>query len=396
MSVAVVHRISVRPLAIPLRASVQHAASDRTVADPIIVEVELTNGTCGYGETLARPDVTGETAESVIEAVRHVFAPALLGFHPESFPEALEAIDSLPWRDAGERPIPAARAGIELAMLDAAMRHFGRTADDIVQWMGLAGFGSPGCIRQVRFSGVPASDDLSATMRRLRLMYWGGLREFKLEVGTPGDLERTRRAASYLSRPLAKGRATIRVDANGAWSIDQAAEWLAATSDLPIAAVEQPLPRGDELKLVELRGRFSVPFLHDESLITEDDARRLIGLGIADFFNIRIGKCGGFLPSLRIAALARRHNVRIQLGCMVGETSVLSAAGLRFLEVCPFVSWAEGCFGRFFLRDDIVSKGLRFGYGGRPPRLDGAGWGVRVGAERLEEFAAAEGHVIHL
>ncbi|MDO8631806.1 MAG: enolase C-terminal domain-like protein [Phycisphaerales bacterium] len=396
MSVAVVHRIRVFPLSIPLRGRVQHAASDRTVADPIIVEVELTNGTCGFGETLAHPYVTGETAEWVMEAVRHVLAPALLGFHPESFPEALEAIDALPWNDDDDKPISAARAGVELAMLDAAMRHFGRTADDIVQWMGLAGFGSPGCIRQVRFSGVLASDDLSATMRRLRLMYWGGLRDFKLEVGTPGDLERTRCVASYLSRALAKGRATLRVDANGAWSVDQAAEWLAATSDLPIAAVEQPLPRGDERKLIKLRERFSVPFVHDQSLGTEDNARRLIGLGVADFFNIRIGKCGGFLPSLRIAALARRHNVRIQLGCMAGETSILSAAGLRFLEVCPFVSWAEGCFGRFLLRGDIATKGLRFGYGGRPPRHDGAGWGVRVVAERLEEFAAAEAYVIHL
>lgn len=383
-------------MAIPFRVGVQHAASDRTVADPIIVEVELTDGTCGFGETLARPHITGETAESVIEAVGRVFAPALLGFHPESFPDALEAVDALPWKDAGERPITAARAGIELAMLDAVLRHFGRTADDIVQWMGLAGFGSPGCIRQVRFSGVPESDDLSATMRQLRLMYWGGLRQFKLKVGTPGDLERTLRVAACLSRPIAKGRATLRVDANGAWSVDQAAEWLAATSDLQIAAVEQPLSRGDELKLIELRERFSVPFVHDESLITEDDARRLIGLGVADFFNIRIGKCGGFLPSLRIAALARRHYVRIQLGCMVGETCVLSAAGLRFLEVCPFVSWAEGCFGSFLLRGDIASKGLRFGYGGRPPRLDGAGWGVRVDAGRLKEFSAAEANVIHL
>jgi muconate cycloisomerase len=120
-----------------------------------------------------------------------------------------------------------------------------------------------------------------------------------------------------------------------------------------------------------------------------EDARRLIELGVADVFNIRISKCGGLLPSLRLAALARRENVDIQLGCMVGETSILSAAGLRFLQVCPGVRWAEGCFGSFLLTDDVTTKGLRFGYGGRPPRLSPrSGLGIRVEPARLDRLAA--------
>jgi muconate cycloisomerase len=120
-----------------------------------------------------------------------------------------------------------------------------------------------------------------------------------------------------------------------------------------------------------------------------DDGRRLIDLGVADGFNIRISKCGGLLPSLRLAAVARRENIAIQLGCMVGETSILSAAGRHFLNVCPNVRWAEGCFGSFLLADDVTTKELRFGYGGRPPRVPPRqGLGIRVDAARLDRLAA--------
>ena len=407
MPTAVVHRVSIFPLSIPLRGRVAHAASRRSVADPVVVAVELTNGIVGYGETLPRPYVTQETVESVVQAIQTTFIPVVIGFHAESFPEALEAIEALPWHDDKGRSVPAARAAVELALLDASLRAYHRDMDAVVQWMGLPGFGSPGSIRQIRYSGVLASDELAATLRQLRLMYWYGLRHFKLKVGTPGDRERLERVCHYLHRPLAKGRATLRIDANGAWSKESAIEWLSATAHLPISAVEQPLPRGSEDELPELaacvaggraRGMNAAAriLVHDESLVTLDDAQRLIDLGVADGFNIRISKCGGLIPSLRIAALARRHNACIQLGCMVGETSILSAAGLRFLEVCPGVTWAEGCFGSFLLREDVVSQALRFGYAGRPPKLKNPGLGVTVDPIRLKRLCAGEPIVTNL
>ena len=396
VSPAVVHRITLFPLTIPLRRKVVHAASRRGLADPVVVAVELTTGIIGYGETHARHYVTGETVDSAIEALSGVYAPVLIDFHPTSFPEALEAIEALPWRDTRSHLIPAARAAIELALLDVAMRAFGRDIDDVVRWMGLPGFGTPGSVRQVRFSGVLAAGEDASTLRQLHLMYWAGLREFKLKVGLEGDHDRLRRVASYLKRAMARGRASLRLDANGRWSKDEAIEWLSDAADVPIAAVEQPLPKGNEEHLLILRDLFDAPIVHDESLITIKDAHRLIELGAADGFNIRISKCGGLIPSLRLAALARREGVRLQLGCMVGETSLLSATGVRFLEVCPGIVWAEGCFGSSLLRNDVVAKPLRFGYGGRPPRLRGRGLGVEIDPQRLRTLCEDQPIVINL
>jgi muconate cycloisomerase len=392
----VIRRLTVYPLLIPLRHRVSHAAAQRKVADPIVVEVELSDGTLGYGETVPRSYVTGESAGSVLEAIQGTFVPFITGFRAGTFPGALETIEGLPWRDSKNQLVPAARAAVELALLDATLRVFHREVGDVVQWMGLAGFGAPGNLRRVRYSGVVASAEAADTLRKLRWMYWAGLRDFKLKVGVEGDHEQLVLVSRYLRRPLAAGRATLRLDANGAWDVAAAVRWLDDAARAAVSAIEQPLPKGEEDRLPELRDRIRIPIYLDESLVTIDDAQRLIALGVAGGFNIRISKCGGWMPSLNLAALARRNSVQIQLGCMVGETSILSAAGIRFLEVCPGVRWAEGCYGRHLLHADVTVRSLRFGYGGRARRLTGPGWGIDVDAAHLPSLCEEPPVPIHL
>ena len=134
----------------------------------------------------------------------------------------------------------------------------------------------------------------------------------------------------------------------------------------------------------------------DESLLTVEDAERLADQGAIDGINIRIGTCGGFLPSLRLAQFAHQRGLTIQLGCTVGETSVLSAVARRFLELVPGVRFAEGNFGTLLLSADVCGRPLRFGYGGRVRSLAGFGWGLNVDTTRLETLAAVEAQRITL
>jgi len=392
---AIIQRVVVHPLSIPLRTHVQHAAARRAVADPVLVAVELTNGVVGFGEAVARPYVTGESADSVVEDVRSNFLPLLLEFHPPTFPEALESIEALPFHDE-DRLITAARGAVELALLDATMRHFARGVGDIAGWMGMPELGSPGSLPHIRFSGVLAAENMEGLRRKLKIMYWGGLRHFKLKVGHADDRAMIQFVSQYLRRGLASGRCTLRADANAAWTLEQAKSWLAALGDIKLDALEQPLARGAEEGLPQIHHESETPLMHDESLITPEDAERLLELDVADYFNIRISKCGGLLPALRIAVMALRNDVGILLGCMVGETSVLSAAALRFLEVCPRVVWAEGLHGTFLLSGDVIQPSLRFGCGGRPPRLAGPGWGIQPDEQRLRDFAGTDPIVFNL
>ncbi|HSW45783.1 MAG TPA: enolase C-terminal domain-like protein [Phycisphaerae bacterium] len=373
------------PLAIPLRKPFRHAVGEREVADPVVVEVELADGTLGYGETLPRPYVSDETLESVIRCLRGELLNALVELRPAGFPEALECIDALPDRTRAGEVMTAARAGLELALLDAYSRHFERPIAEVVGWLGLPGLGPPGSIRLARYGGVISGDEVGRLAWSVRKMRWFGLRDFKLKVGYEDDVERIRAVARVLGRSLGS-KFTLRLDANGAWTPERAVEVLKAVTDVPVSCVEQPLDRDHESDLQALRQQTGAKVMHDESLVTRQDAERLVEAGVADGFNIRLSKNGGFLPALRLAHLARKQGILCQLGCMVGETSILSAAGRRFLENVPNVTFAEGSYGRFLLRGDVAWKPVGFGYGGRPKSLPGPGWGVTVDAGKLREY----------
>ncbi|MFQ5423887.1 MAG: enolase C-terminal domain-like protein [Phycisphaerae bacterium] len=379
--------LSIWLLSIPMRRRFRHATAERSCAEPIIVAIELADGTTGYGETHPRPYVTGETHEAIVASLRDVFVPRLVTMHPANFGEALEAASDLPAFDAHGRAATAARAAVELAVLDAYSRAFGRSLEQISGWLEEPAFGLPGSGPTVRYSGVISADAPASAARSIRRLRLAGLRDFKLKVGDDVEVERLAAAVGVLKRSLRHGRTTLRLDANGAWSFDHAVRRLSEWRDLPIACVEQPLPKRQASQWAELARASSLPLMADESLVTFDDAEDLIVHRAARWFNIRIAKNGGLIPALRLAITARKHGIACQLGCMVGETSILSAAGRWFLQLVPDIRFAEGSFGRFLLTDDVTPRAIRFGFAGRWRPLTGYGLGVTIDPARLRRRA---------
>src|SRR5206468_5940835 len=79
------------------------------------------------------------------------------------------------------------------------------------------------------------------------------------------------------------------------------------SSDL---AIEQPVGANDFEGLRRIRNETGIPVMADESLVTIEQARRLIELRACDFFNIRISKCGGVTGSL--AMRSEEHTSELQ------------------------------------------------------------------------------------
>ena len=106
--------------------------------------------------------------------------------------------------------------------------------------------------------------------------------------------------------------------------------------------LEQPVPHAEVSALAELRPRLGVPVMLDESLCGYPDAVASLQLRTADLFNVRLSKCGGIIPSLRIIGLAQRSGLGVQLGCHPGETSLLSAAGRQVASRVDGLRYVEG------------------------------------------------------
>mgnify|MGYP006302281821 CR=1 FL=1 len=116
----------------------------------------------------------------------------------------------------------------------------------------------------------------------------------------------------------------------------------------------------------------------DESLCSMVDGERAIAGGWCDLFNLRLSKCGGFLPTLELARLAYKSGLSCQLGCQVGETAILSAAGRMFAQSVKGLEALEGSYDRHLVRDPLGEKDISFGLGGKAPALNGPGLGIRI------------------
>jgi muconate cycloisomerase len=369
---------------IPLRKAIRHASHHRTETDNLVVRCVLADGTEGFGEGVPREYVTGETVESSLA----LLCQSDLGAQLEpcgSFAEAAALAERLRLT-----PVPgdergchgnAARCALELAILDAYGRYFREPLAAVTRLL------APDLYQPrswVRYSGAITS----AQGLKLRLTLWTmrfyRFRQLKMKVGIPGqdDVQRLKMARRRLG-----WRVDLRVDANEAWTPNDVVERIRALETFGISAVEQPVPHGVVDVLAEVRRQVRVPIMHDESLCSQWDAERAIERGTCDLFNLRLSKCGGFVPSLRLAQLALRHGLGYQLGCQVGETALLSAAGRHFASSVTGIRYLEGSYDRHLVREALGQRDLTFRWGGWAPALTESGLGVEVDPTALERVA---------
>src|SRR5262249_38325345 len=186
----------------------------------------------------------------------------------------------------------------------------------------------------------------------------------------------------------------LRIDANEAWMPENAAERLRELEPFGVTSVEQPVAHEHVATLADFRKQVRVPVMLDESLCGKVDAERAVAGGWCDLFNLRLSKCGGFIPSLRLAQFARRHGLDCQLGCQVGETAILSAAGRQFAASVGDLRYLEGSYDRHLVRESLGTRDITFRWGGWAKALPGPGLGIEVNPQALERVTAREGPLL--
>jgi muconate cycloisomerase len=120
------------------------------------------------------------------------------------------------------------------------------------------------------------------------------------------------------------------------------------------------------------------------------DAQRAVREQLCDQFNLRLSKCGGFIPTLRLAQFAMRNGITCQLGCQVGETAILSAAGRHFASSVRDLAAIEGSYDRHLVREWLADRDISFGWGGQAPALVDPGLGIEVDLKSLARVTLRE------
>jgi L-Ala-D/L-Glu epimerase / N-acetyl-D-glutamate racemase len=381
---------------LPFKVPFRHAAAARRVSESLFLRARLDNGTEGWGESLPRPYVSGESRTVAFGLLRDEILPALLGREFGSLTDVTSFLQKCDgkappeWIDA-HVPQSSAWCTVDLALIDA----FGRASGEPVA-LDTPGGEKPisDALDQYRYSGVVSADRGWRYVMSLLKMRAFRFPHIKLKLGPDG----TARAAGIARRVL--GRAVdLRVDANMAWDVEQALNIMEELRPMGIDCFEQPIAANDLDGLAQLVRESSSVVMVDEGLTDRDSLQTLIRQRACTGANVRISKCGGLYGAYARCREALDAGLVLQIGCQVGESSLLSSAHVTLLSALsplkPAVRYAEGCYGRHLLREDPVLPLVQFGYGGRPPRRPaGPGLGVEVDEVRLRHWIVDEARVL--
>ena len=150
---------------------------------------------------------------------------------------------------------------------------------------------------------------------------------YKVKVGTEYDIEMITALRKHTDKP-------IRVDANACWTTEEALLKIPALAQLGVELVEQPLAKDNWEGMAQLKNQSILPLFADESCVFEKDVATC-----ANYFNginIKLTKCSGITPALRMIKEAKGFGLKVMMGCM-NESVIGSAAIAQFLPQLEYV-----------------------------------------------------------
>ncbi|MEM7624909.1 MAG: dipeptide epimerase [Planctomycetota bacterium] len=339
--------LKLHPVELPLRHAWTIAHGTRTVQKNLIVELhDPDTSLSGYGEAAAIP-YFGVTVEGMIEWLGSRHVELCVKYHrngctPEEFGDAVASPDV--HRDPHEikeelRPHPFATCALDQAFHDLYGKRESKS-----NWQRF----------NLDLTKCPPSDytigmaepDVMAD----KLNEFPDFPVYKIKLGT-GSPETDLKLVERLRQET---DAVFRVDANTAWTAEEAIRISGPLKQLGVEFIEQPLKR--DLPRSEHEAVYfgsDLPIIADESCITEDDVEKCAGAfhGI----NIKLTKCGGMTPARRMIARARELDLKVMIGCMTETTVGISAIG----QLLPLLDYVD-MDGALLLAEDVAG-GVKVG-----------------------------------
>ncbi len=327
-----------------------------TSVENIFVIVELENGIRGIGAANPSKLVVGEQLDDTEKKLDEALVDRLVGRDIREFYRLCKDLQT--WL----KDFPGARAALDIAIHDA----FSQYLDiPLAKFLGQSHTSFATSIT----IGIKS---LEETMAEADEYVGRGFKILKVKLGN--NLEEDIGRVTKLTEKWGKN-ILIRVDANQGYSVEEVKTFYEKTKHLGIELIEQPLPASDIAGMRSLPAQPKQIIAADESLVTPEDAFRLVSPELAcGIFNIKLMKCGGVYAALQIAEIARQAGVELMWGCndesIVSITAALHAAlasqQTRYIDLDGSLDLAKDLVdGGFILTDGRMSISDRPGLGVR-------------------------------
>lgn len=365
-----IDKAEIYSLHIPFLFGFTHSRASRLASDSIILKL-TSDGHEGYGEAVVRDYVSGSLGEgNPLDNMKDIVVK-LLDTLPEGDTDA-----TISWLkevsvDHHELPVLCA---FETALLDLACSTSGKDIYDLI--------GVEPLRTSILYGGtlpilsMPEAEAIIDRTIELDLQY------LRLKLGPDTDYNRKILA---LAREKMGDDFDIRIDANMAWDWDSVFTHLEILRDAGVSVVEEPFGRNPAMikRCVEEPRSDGFAFVADESILSMDDLELIAAERTFSMLNLRLSKNGGLFRCLNLARAADEYGISYQLGCLVGETGILSAAGRVAASLMHNPVYADGSYDSFLLSDNIVKDDLTFGAGGKAGIVRDRGIGFKIVEDRL-------------
>jgi len=275
----------------------------------LLLHLRGEDGTRGHGEATPLPHFGTESLEAAKAGLRAVCSklPGRELEEPGANLEELAASCGLG---------PCARWALDCALHDLVARQRGVPITAL-----LGGRRPPQSLAASALLFGASPEALVDSARKAREQ---GFRTVKLKLGSP-DFARDRVRVAAVRNTLG-AEVAIRLDANGAWSLDQATERIRALSEFEPELVEQPLPALQLRQLAELRRRVCVPIAADESVGGREDLQRVLEAGAANVVVLKPARLGGLRRSVELGREARRAGMEVVVTSLLDGAVSLAGA----------------------------------------------------------------------
>jgi O-succinylbenzoate synthase len=316
----------------------------------------------GWGEAVAEanPYYSSETTETAWHIITEFLAPLLLGAdftNPRQVFPALRRV----------RGHNMAKAAVEMAVWDLFARRQGQPLARLL-----------GGTRDHIASGVSIGiqDTIDQLLGRIEHELAAGYRRIKIKIKPGWDVDVVSRVRGRF------GDVPLMVDANAAYTVDDAAH-LARLDAFKLMMIEQPLDYDDVTDHVALQRAMTTPICLDESIHTVRIARDAIDAGACKIINIKPGRVGGHLESIRLHDLCASRGIPVWHGGML-ETGIGRAHNVHLASLPNFTLPGDIAASRRYYQPDLIDPPIEVRPDGTIPVPDGPGIGVHIIRERVD------------
>ncbi|MBW1783045.1 MAG: hypothetical protein JRL30_20170 [Deltaproteobacteria bacterium] len=324
----------------------------------------------GYGEGVPIEFVTGETWDGVIQSIGHFAAKKRFPWELTHISQIWDFVDTCP----GHKGHNTAICALELALLDALGKSQGKSVLDY--------FPREHCVSKINYGAAITIGSKERNIEICKGIKKIGTKHIRIKMGK--DFEQNENVLET-ARMILGDDCELRIDPNGVWNRELAFRHVPLIEKHKVKIVEEPMMRDEPgfSEFVEHVRSKGIILMACESAPTLEDVKKIVTEGYYQMINVKLCRSGGFRRSLAIIDTIRSEGLSFQIGCTLGESGILSAAGRILCLLCGDAVNYDGSYDSFVLKRNTTVENVSFGPGGEAGPLDGPGLGVDVRAQDL-------------